>query len=611
MANILLVTLCLAVLFARTQGCKSVIVDSKTFGSLLFDQIFDLPDAYVNSKSSTGRQVYRSVRPGLPTLYLYHAIINEPEGQGRWVVNTDIGSITHAMAYVQSWSVVPFSIDAVNDNANNRHSQWFIMVPGGVKDKSMTSEHFEVDLTMTVFCSNGISDETFYFDSSQTHQPALSGFYVESYQSTLFKDSSVFSQIQSVATKKQLYMYKITEETWMVGEDPTVNSGLAFITSPAIKPSLFLSHKWRYVTNNPDFIWMWDLGIVVSKFQNNSLHSSSSSSSSSDEINKDTYNYESVYEALRQYRRIKYIPNGQEYLPLRNQLILPSVGLGTGGLNHEDLKDILKKAFNIGYRTFDLAREYGNEHIVASALQENEEVIKREELFLISKVWPTHLGVIPTTDSVHESLHDLKTNYIDSYLLHWPECDVSISWMHCHDTIDPKGNWIQSWRALEREYSEGRIMSIGVSNFDINKLKELQDIAIINPHIVQNHAEPGTQNMDLDVRKFCIAQNIIYQPYAHQRNIQNLAGDVKEILSQLAEMNRKSIHNIASKIFIQTGASIIPRSSNEDHLKQNIDVFSYKIMHADMMFLGWNQGDIEKEANLLRSQPESKSQGEL
>ena len=105
------------------------------------------------------------------------------------------------------------------------------------------------------------------------------------------------------------------------------------------------------------------------------------------------------------------------------------------------------------YRMFDLAREYGNEGTMASAIEaaiseSGERYVYRGDLFIISKVWPTQLGFIPTTDAIYLSMQDLGTTYIDMYLLHWPACNPGISWMHCETTVDPAGTWQESWHAM-------------------------------------------------------------------------------------------------------------------------------------------------------------------
>jgi diketogulonate reductase-like aldo/keto reductase len=96
---------------------------------------------------------------------------------------------------------------------------------------------------------------------------------------------------------------------------------------------------------------------------------------------------------------------------------------GTGGLYLEEVKDTMVKAISVGYRMFDLAREYRNEGLAADAIDimTERDNVYREDIFIISKVWPTDLGFVPTMDAIYSSLSDLRTNYIDMYLLHWPK----------------------------------------------------------------------------------------------------------------------------------------------------------------------------------------------
>ena len=137
--------------------------------------------------------------------------------------------------------------------------------------------------------------------------------------------------------------------------------------------------------------------------------------------------FESIYYALRYRRALKVLPEGQQYFELRNLMPMPVVGLGTGGLWREQTAEVMKSAIDEGYRLLDLAREYGNEHIVPEVLSNYQGVlrgagsIKRVDLFLETKVWPTQLGFGPTSNAIADSLHAMQTNYINLYLLHWPK----------------------------------------------------------------------------------------------------------------------------------------------------------------------------------------------
>jgi diketogulonate reductase-like aldo/keto reductase len=211
----------------------------------------------------------------------------------------------------------------------------------------------------------------------------------------------------------------------------------------------------------------------------------------------------------------------------------------------------------------------------------------RDELFLESKVWPTELGFVPTSEAIETSLGHLNTNYVDLYLLHWPHCDHSVEWMHCDDVVDPQGTWRESWRALERAYAEGRVLAIGVSNFDVALLDELYEMAVVKPHVVQNFAQPG--EVDADVRLWCKDHEVLFQPYASIRNLNALPSDVSQALGRIAAERSVSPHSVAIRFFLQSGAGVIPRSSKEEHLKENLEAFSYSLTPNEMRELGWHE----------------------
>jgi len=263
----------------------------------------------------------------------------------------------------------------------------------------------------------------------------------------------------------------------------------------------------------------------------------------------------------------------------------------------------MKSAIDLGYRLFDLAREYGNEHLVPEVLSNYQGVlrgagsIKRGDLFLETKVWPTQLGFGPTSHAIADSLHAMKTDYINLYLLHWPQCNPEIEWMHCETTEDPSGTWEGSWRALERAYAEGRVDSIGVSNFDLPLLQRMQDegreVSVI-PHVVQNWAEPGSR--DNDVLAWCKETKTIYQTYATLRNLRQLStskrDDVADAMKRLADKYMKTEHGVALRLMVQSGMAVIPRASNTEHLRENLKVFDWEILSDEMEQL-WGKSKKE------------------
>jgi diketogulonate reductase-like aldo/keto reductase len=158
--------------------------------------------------------------------------------------------------------------------------------------------------------------------------------------------------------------------------------------------------------------------------------------------------------------------------------------------------------------------------------------------------------------------------------------------MHCQDIINPLATWRESWRALEKAYAEGYLQSIGVSNFDLNLLKELEEqIGVILPHIVQNWSD--FSNLDLPVRQWCNEREVTYQPYASNRNLDRLPADIKEKVLLIANDRQVTPQFLSNQFFLQTGAVIIPRSTDLDHLKDNLKVADWSLEPDEFEMLGW------------------------
>ena len=158
--------------------------------------------------------------------------------------------------------------------------------------------------------------------------------------------------------------------------------------------------------------------------------------------------------------------------------------------------------------------------------------------------------------------------------------------MRCGDIVDPGATWKDSWRAMEKAYAEGTVLSIGVSNFGRELLQEIWEFASVRPHIVQNFADPS--NLDLTIRYFCYENEILYIPYAMQRNYERLNDGTKDTIARIAAAHAKSENEIITKMFLQSHAAVIPRSDNREHIKSNIDnTFGWRLQNQDMIEMGW------------------------
>ena len=290
-------------------------------------------------------------------------------------------------------------MDEVNDGADG--SRWHT---------SSDEDGFKVDKTMSAFCVDEAGDATVYFESSHL-SPALAGFYVATISSD--PSSKVYSHVKLQESMPNMYLF-YHEKKWMIGDTPYTDSCLSFVEDEASVASDILSKEWRFINGTLDestdmegFSWSIDETSILSKGKFSAYGKSAPT----------------VYDALREHRSLKYVPDKQQYLSLRNNIPMPTMGLGTGGLHSgAETAETFFSALNLGYRLFDLAREYNNEKDFAEVLKklEYEGVVRRSDVFIETKVWPTELGFGPTKDAVYASMDHLDSNYIDLYLLHWP-----------------------------------------------------------------------------------------------------------------------------------------------------------------------------------------------
>jgi diketogulonate reductase-like aldo/keto reductase len=545
-------------LVSKTLACSIVTLHhtDSTLDGILFTA---LPYLEHIACHSSGRSCYIGKDSDGEDIYLYHTILMGPgfRGTGRWVMSSMGSGIDGTIIYANSFSVAPQLIQAVSDGTN------WIIKDGGADDMI----YFQCDETTEASSTPRNVDETVYVDIAGPGWE-LSGFYVQ-VGST---GDPIFSRVK-VEGELHLFLFKLNGK-WIIGEEPGVDAVHAFVDEPYAKvPSQIQTKEWLLSARNMETDESWIR-----------VHVDVLSGSSSEDGAKN------VYDVLREHRSLKYFSLKQPFGRLRNEMVIPYIGLGTGGIFLEDLTRVLTHAFLEGYRMLDLAREYGNEHIVRHVLDypehfQDANMPVRRELFLISKVWPTFLGFTPTTNEVLTTNAMLQSAYVDMHMLHWPSCDRSVSWMHCEDTVEPGATWHDSWRALERAYSEGRVMSIGVSNFNADQLAQLSEMATVLPHAVQNHGQPG--KMDEQVRAWCTEHNSFYMPYAAGRNIKHLSEAMLTATVKIASNHGVSPNAVTSRFFLQTGAVVIPRSTKREHLRENMAIRSWVLTVEEMESLGW------------------------
>ncbi|USK40040.1 aldo/keto reductase [Cytobacillus firmus] len=247
-------------------------------------------------------------------------------------------------------------------------------------------------------------------------------------------------------------------------------------------------------------------------------------------------------------------------LTLNNGVEMPQFGLGVYKVEKGlQIENTVKDAINIGYRLIDTAAFYENEEGVGKAIKESG--VPREELFITTKVWNTDQGYDQTLNAFDNSLKKMGLDYIDLYLIHWPV----------------KEKYLETWKALEKLYKDGKARAIGVSNFQIHHLKDILKNSSEKPAVNQVELHPLLSQKEL--RGFCSEYNIKVQawsPIARGRVLED--SDIKEI----AERHNKSAAQIILRWHLQNGIMVIPKSVKKDRLRENADIFDFELTEDEM-----------------------------
>lgn len=245
---------------------------------------------------------------------------------------------------------------------------------------------------------------------------------------------------------------------------------------------------------------------------------------------------------------------------LNNGLSMPRLGFGTNTLKGEIGERSVADAISVGYRLIDTANIYGNEDAVGAGIKKSG--IKREELFVTSKLWVDDAGYDSAKKAYQTSLNKLGLEYLDLYLIHRPRGDV-------------KG----SWKAMEELYSAGKIRAIGVSNFDPDQLAELMSYAKVKPVINQIETHVFFQeHVSYESLKNSGVQHEAWSPFAAGRN---------EIFSNptlaaIGKKHNKSIAQVCLRWHFQRNVTAIPRSSQKAHMIENLNIFDFELDQTDL-----------------------------
>ena len=246
-----------------------------------------------------------------------------------------------------------------------------------------------------------------------------------------------------------------------------------------------------------------------------------------------------------------------EYATLNNGLKMPMAGIGTFLLSPDEAEASVLAALEDGYRLIDTANAYVNEKAVGRAMKKSG--LKREEIFLETKLWPSFYE---QEDAVEKTLQRLDTDYIDLLLIH-----------------QPAGNYVAGYRQMERAYKEGKVKAIGLSNFNQAQIEEILGLCEVKPTVLQTEVHPYFQEREL--KEFLSKEGMVIQawyPLGH--------GDKalleEPLFTELGKKYGKSNAQIILRWHIQAGNIVIPGSKNPAHIKDNFDLFDFALTEEEM-----------------------------
>lgn len=252
----------------------------------------------------------------------------------------------------------------------------------------------------------------------------------------------------------------------------------------------------------------------------------------------------------------------QKEITLNNDVLMPNVGIGTYLLEPQDAENSVREALQMGYRLIDTANAYRNERAVGRGMKASG--VKREDIFLSTKLWPSEYE---NPHAIEETLERLQTDYIDLLFLH-----------------QPTKNWRKGYRQLVDAYQKGIIRSIGISNFEGQYIKDVLKEFDVKPQVIQVECHPFFPQDEL--RKITDKEHIAIMSW-YPLGGKGMTDELLHhpLIEKMAEKHHKTTAQVILRWHIQMGFVVIPGSKNVDHIRDNYAIYDFNLDEEDMRLI--------------------------
>jgi diketogulonate reductase-like aldo/keto reductase len=250
------------------------------------------------------------------------------------------------------------------------------------------------------------------------------------------------------------------------------------------------------------------------------------------------------------------------FITLNNGVKMPQLGFGVWQVPDDQATEAVEIALKVGYTSIDTAMIYKNEKGVGRAIAESS--VPREELFITTKVWNADQGFDKTLRAFDESLDRLGLDYVDLYLIHWPTPNFD--------------QYVDTYKALEKLYHDGRVKAIGVCNFEIEHLERILKECEVVPVLNQVECHPYLAQNEL--KEFCAKHNIFLEAWSPLEQGGEVLQD--EVVQKIAAAHSKSPAQVVLRWHLQNNTIVIPKSVTPSRIEENFNVFDFELSANEM-----------------------------